>query len=116
MVHGDRFAVGVRLCASVRVATEVPCVAVMKDAFPFLKAVDPKADGVPDYFDIVKHPMDLGLVAVRLRVFSRPTTLPQAVVVLHCVVGHVVLSLLCCVVWCGVVSCCIMLLQHNTTQ
>jgi Bromodomain len=34
---------------------------------PFLKPVDPIAEGIPDYFDIVKEPMDLSKVDKRLR-------------------------------------------------
>ena|SRR3990167_164580 len=34
---------------------------------PFLKPVDPDAEGIPDYFDIVKEPMDLSKVDKRLR-------------------------------------------------
>jgi hypothetical protein len=33
----------------------------------FLEPIDPKADGCPDYFDVVVHPMDLGTVLTRLR-------------------------------------------------
>ena len=36
-------------------------------SFPFLKPVDPLALQVPDYFDIVKEPMDLGTVERNLR-------------------------------------------------
>lgn len=36
-------------------------------SFPFLKPVDPIALQVPDYFDIVKEPMDLGTVERNLR-------------------------------------------------
>lgn len=36
-------------------------------AFPFIKPVDPIGLQVPDYFDIVKEPMDLGTVERNLR-------------------------------------------------
>lgn len=36
-------------------------------SWPFLKPVDPQAEGIPDYFDIVKEPMDLSKVDKRLR-------------------------------------------------
>ena len=29
-------------------------------AWPFMEAVDPADLALPDYFDIIKHPMDLG--------------------------------------------------------
>ena len=43
--------------------------------FPFLKPVDPIALQVPDYFDIVKEPMDLGTVERNLRngVYATPS-------------------------------------------
>jgi hypothetical protein len=31
----------------------------------FLEAVDPERDGVPDYLEIIKEPMDLTTVQVR---------------------------------------------------
>lgn len=37
-----------------------------KMAFPFLKPVDPIALKIPDYFDVIKEPMDLGTVKERL--------------------------------------------------
>lgn len=37
-----------------------------KSAFPFLNPVDPKRDGVLNYFDIVKDPMDLSTVETNL--------------------------------------------------
>jgi len=33
-----------------------------KSAFPFLVPVDPKRDGVLNYYDIVKEPMDLSTI------------------------------------------------------
>lgn len=33
-----------------------------KSASPFLMPVDPKRDGIPNYFDIVKQPMDLSTI------------------------------------------------------
>ena len=41
---------------------EVPGSAVQKDAHPFLKPVDVKYSKCPDYFDIIKQPMDLGTI------------------------------------------------------
>lgn len=35
-----------------------------EDAWPFAKPVDPVALNIPDYFDIIKHPMDLGTIKV----------------------------------------------------
>ena len=35
-------------------------------SFFFLSPVDPERDGVPDYFDKIKKPMDLGKVMTRL--------------------------------------------------
>lgn len=37
----------------------------MKDSVPFRRPVDPVAYGIPDYFDIIKQPMDLGTIEVR---------------------------------------------------
>jgi hypothetical protein len=37
-----------------------------KSAFPFLIPVDPKRDGVLNYFDIIKDPMDLSTVETNL--------------------------------------------------
>jgi hypothetical protein len=37
-----------------------------KNAQPFLQPVDAEALGTPDYYNIIKHPMDLGTVSVRL--------------------------------------------------
>ena len=44
-------------------------------SFPFLKPVDPITLQVPDYFDIVKEPMDLGTVERNLRngVYANPS-------------------------------------------
>lgn len=37
-----------------------------EDAWPFAKPVDPVQLNIPDYFDIIKHPMDLGTVKTQL--------------------------------------------------
>jgi hypothetical protein len=37
-----------------------------RNAWPFLAAVDPDKMGLPDYYDIIKEPMDLGTVAKKL--------------------------------------------------
>ncbi len=37
-----------------------------KSAWPFLEPVDPVALNIPDYPDVVKHPMDLSLCKVLL--------------------------------------------------
>ncbi|KAK9727982.1 hypothetical protein K7432_001434 [Basidiobolus ranarum] len=37
-----------------------------KSAFYFLQPVDPIRDGCPTYFDLIKHPMDLGTVKLKL--------------------------------------------------
>jgi len=37
-----------------------------EEAWPFSQPVDPIALGIPDYFDIIKHPMDLGTIKKRL--------------------------------------------------
>lgn len=44
-------------------------------SLPFLKPVDPIALQVPDYYDIVKEPMDLGTVERNLKngVITSPT-------------------------------------------
>lgn len=36
------------------------------DAAIFSRPVDPISDGIPDYFDIIHHPMDLGTIRQRL--------------------------------------------------
>lgn len=38
-----------------------------KSAFPFLAPVDPKRDGVLNYFDIIKEPMDLSTIEANLK-------------------------------------------------
>ena len=40
-----------------------------KFGWPFNQPVDPIALNIPDYFDVIKHPMDLGTIKVDLRVF-----------------------------------------------
>lgn len=37
-----------------------------ENSWPFLEPVDPVALNIPDYFDIIKHPMDLGTVQAKL--------------------------------------------------
>jgi SAM-dependent methyltransferase len=37
-----------------------------KNAWPFNQPVDPVALGIPDYFDVIQHPMDLGTVSKKL--------------------------------------------------
>lgn len=37
-----------------------------KWAFPFLQPVDPEALHIPDYFSIIKNPMDLGTIRTKL--------------------------------------------------
>lgn len=43
----------------------------------FLRPVDPIKDGVPDYFDFIKHPMDLGTIEEKLEsnAFIKPSDL-----------------------------------------
>jgi len=36
-----------------------------KNAWPFNEPVDPVALNIPDYFQVVTHPMDLGTIEVR---------------------------------------------------
>ncbi len=36
------------------------------DSFPFRQPVDPHALGIPDYFDIIKHPIDLSHIQQKL--------------------------------------------------
>lgn len=36
-------------------------------AFEFLRPVDPVKQGIPQYFNVIKHPMDLGTVKAKLR-------------------------------------------------
>lgn len=38
----------------------------LKDALPFVVPVDPVKQGVPQYFDYIKHPMDLGTMEKKL--------------------------------------------------
>lgn len=35
--------------------------------------VDPVAQGIPDYFSVIKHPMDLGTIRVKLQSNSIPS-------------------------------------------
>lgn len=44
------------------------------DALAFRSPVDPKAMNIPDYFQIVKNPMDLGTVSI-----SKPTNVLCAI-------------------------------------
>ena len=37
-----------------------------KWAFPFMQPVDPVALNIPDYFSIIKQPMDLGTIKTKL--------------------------------------------------
>lgn len=37
-----------------------------RDATPFLAPVDPVALGIPDYYNVIKHPMDLGTISKRM--------------------------------------------------
>eukprot|EP00123_Amoebidium_parasiticum_P013776 comp22144_c1_seq1/m.32428 comp22144_c1_seq1/g.32428 ORF comp22144_c1_seq1/g.32428 comp22144_c1_seq1/m.32428 type:complete len:687 (-) comp22144_c1_seq1:339-2399(-) len=52
----------------------VPTLLKMPDAWPFQKPVDPVALNLPDYHDIVKHPMDLGTVKAKLARLEYQTT------------------------------------------
>jgi hypothetical protein len=36
-------------------------------AYPFLRPVDPVADGVPSYWEVIREPMDLGTMERKLR-------------------------------------------------
>ncbi|KAJ3086504.1 hypothetical protein HK102_013016, partial [Quaeritorhiza haematococci] len=45
----------------------------LKDATPFLKPVDPVALNIPDYPNIIKHPMDLSTVQTKLEKNEYPT-------------------------------------------
>ena len=36
-----------------------------KNAFPFLRPVDPISQSCPTYYDVIKNPMDLGTIMVR---------------------------------------------------
>ena len=44
----------------------------VQDSLPFRRPVDPVAFGIPDYFHIIKQPMDLGTIEVRVRVAVWP--------------------------------------------
>lgn len=48
----------------------------LKAAAPFLTAVDPVALQLPDYWDVVKHPMDLSTVERKLAEEPTPYTEP----------------------------------------
>jgi len=37
-----------------------------KEAWPFIDPVDPAALQIPTYFDIIKQPMDLGTIKIKL--------------------------------------------------
>ncbi len=41
-----------------------------KDATPFLQPVDPVALAIPDYFDVIKHPMDFSTIQQKLNQHS----------------------------------------------
>ncbi|KNZ62313.1 uncharacterized protein VP01_1287g2 [Puccinia sorghi] len=43
-----------------------------RSAGPFLAPVDPVALNIPDYFDVVKHPMDLNTIETRLGKVGKP--------------------------------------------
>lgn len=47
-------------------AFELEICVPQKDAFAFSKPVNPVAAKCPDYFDIIKNPMDLGTIQKRL--------------------------------------------------
>ncbi|KAJ1968606.1 hypothetical protein IWQ62_001146 [Dispira parvispora] len=38
----------------------------VRSAYPFLQPVDPIRDGCPTYYDVVRHPMDLGTMKTKL--------------------------------------------------
>ena len=38
-----------------------------RDSWPFMESVDPVKLNIPDYFDIIKNPMDFGLIEQRLK-------------------------------------------------
>lgn len=44
-----------------------------EDAAPFIAPVDPVAQDIPDYFSIIKHPMDLGTIRAKLESNSIPS-------------------------------------------
>jgi hypothetical protein len=44
-----------------------------KRAIAFLNPVDPIAFNIPDYFDVIKNPMDLGTVDQKLKTHQYPT-------------------------------------------
>jgi hypothetical protein len=46
--------------------TLIKAVATRPCARLFLRPVDPKALGIEDYFDVIKHPMDIGTVRRKL--------------------------------------------------
>ena len=48
----------------------------LKAAAPFVAAVDPVQLALPDYWDVVKHPMDLGTVERKLQQDPLPYTEP----------------------------------------
>jgi hypothetical protein len=42
----------------------------LKDAEIFLRPVNPMELGIPDYLDIIKHPMDFGTIKKKLNSFA----------------------------------------------
>lgn len=52
-----------------------------KFAGPFLEPVDAEALGIPDYYQVIKHPMDLGTIEVRAR--PRPALLKKKKILLR---------------------------------
>lgn len=59
----------------------------LKDAGPFLTPVDPVKQGVPDYFEYIKNPMDLGSIEKKL-VAGEYTTVQELVDDYNLVVGN----------------------------
>ena len=52
--------------------------------------VDPVAQGIPDYFSVIKHPMDLGTIRTKLQSNSIPS-LESFVQLVHLVFHNAVL-------------------------
>lgn len=51
---------------AVKCKTMIKSLSNDKNAWPFLEPVDPISLNIPDYFDVIKHPMDLGTIKKRL--------------------------------------------------